>query len=83
MLLFVGCRSIQDGFWPVVDWLTSESVPASELKRYVAMNVEYPPARIVKLTMMMMMPEDSRTRFCQSVFVKVNVDAPGNATAGR
>ena len=51
MLSFVGCSAIHEGFVPDGDWLRSVRVLASESKRYEAMNVAYPPARIVKLTM--------------------------------
>ncbi len=48
--MFVGWSEIQDGFGPVGDWLSTDSVLVSELNRYDATKVEYPPARIVKLT---------------------------------
>lgn len=47
----VGWSESQDGFTPVGDWLSTVRAFVSELKRYDTTKVEYPPARIVKLTM--------------------------------
>lgn len=51
MLLFVGCRDIHEGLAPVGDWFKTVRLEVSELNRYDATKVEYPPAKMVKLTM--------------------------------
>jgi len=48
----VGWDAIHDGFSPVCVLLLNVKVAASESNRYVAMKVEKPPAKIVKLTML-------------------------------
>ena len=50
MLWLVGSNATHEGLSPEGDWLERVRVFASELKRYDAMKVEYPPAMIVKLT---------------------------------
>ena len=49
--MFVGCRVIHDGLAPVGDWFKTVKLDVSELNRYDTTKEEYPPAKIVKLTM--------------------------------
>lgn len=52
MLKFWGWDAIQEGLLPVGFCFRRVSVLSSESSKYVAIKVEKPPARIVKLTMM-------------------------------
>lgn len=53
MLELTRCGVIHDGFWPVGFCFTNERLLASESKTYVAMKALKPPARIVKLTIVL------------------------------
>lgn len=49
--MFVGCEIIHDGLSPVVYWFRYAKVFVSLSNAYEATKEVYPPARIVKFTM--------------------------------